>query len=44
MERYNLNITHGISDESMRRILTDAGISLPQRLSQQEPATESAPS
>ena len=44
MERYNLNITHGISDESMRRILTDAGISLPQRLSQQEPASDSAPS
>jgi integral membrane sensor domain MASE1 len=35
MERYNLSITHGISDESMKRILTDAGISLPARLSTQ---------
>ncbi len=33
-ERYNLNISHGISDESMRQILTDAGLELPPRLSQ----------
>jgi integral membrane sensor domain MASE1 len=33
MERYNLNISHGISDESMRRILTDAGLTVPPRLS-----------
>lgn len=32
-ERYNLNISHGISDESMRQILTDAGLELPPRLS-----------
>jgi integral membrane sensor domain MASE1 len=31
-ERYNLNISHGISDESMRQILLDAGIELPPRL------------
>jgi integral membrane sensor domain MASE1 len=31
-ERYNLNISHGIADESMKRILTDAGIPLPERL------------
>jgi integral membrane sensor domain MASE1 len=31
-ERYNLNISHGISDESMRQILTDAGLTLPPRL------------
>jgi integral membrane sensor domain MASE1 len=33
-ERYNLNISHGISDESMRQILTDAGLELPPRLLQ----------
>jgi hypothetical protein len=31
-ERYNLNISHGISDDSMKRILTDAGVPLPARL------------
>jgi integral membrane sensor domain MASE1 len=36
-ERYNLNISHGISDEWLRRILTDAGIPLPARLSQGNP-------
>jgi integral membrane sensor domain MASE1 len=35
MERYGLSITHGISDESMKLILSDAGISLPARLSPQ---------
>jgi integral membrane sensor domain MASE1 len=37
MERYNLNITHGISDDSMRQILTDAGAAIPARLAQQPP-------
>jgi integral membrane sensor domain MASE1 len=36
-ERYNLNISHGISDDSMRRILTDAGLKLPPRLSRADP-------
>ena len=31
-ERYNLNISHGISDEAMRKIMTDAGVPLPGRL------------
>ncbi len=31
-QRYNLNISHGISDDSMRQILTDAGLALPPRL------------
>jgi hypothetical protein len=35
-ERYNLNISHGISDESMRQILTDAGLTLPPRLSNKD--------
>jgi integral membrane sensor domain MASE1 len=40
-ERYNLNISHGISDESMRQILTDAGLELPPRLLQgNEPGPE----
>jgi integral membrane sensor domain MASE1 len=37
-ERYNLNISHGISDESMRQILTDAGLTLPPRLSNTDSA------
>lgn len=37
IERYNLSITHGISDDAMKQIMTDAGIKLPPRLSQQEP-------
>jgi integral membrane sensor domain MASE1 len=35
-ERYGLNISHGISDESMVRILTDAGLTLPPRLAGRE--------
>jgi integral membrane sensor domain MASE1 len=35
IERYNLNISHGISDEAMKRILTDAGLEMPPRLTQQ---------
>jgi len=31
-ERYNLNISHGISDDAMRRILADAGLNMPSRL------------
>jgi integral membrane sensor domain MASE1 len=31
-QRYNLNISHGISDEAMRQILLDAGLALPDRL------------
>jgi integral membrane sensor domain MASE1 len=34
-ERYNLNISHGISDEAMKRILKDAGLDLPPRLAEQ---------
>jgi integral membrane sensor domain MASE1 len=33
-ERYNLNISHGISDEAMKRILGDAGLELPPRLAE----------
>jgi len=36
-ERYNLNISHGISDEAMRQILTDAGLKMPPRLASQQP-------
>ena len=36
-ERYNLNISHGISDEAMKRILTDAGVPLPGRLLRGDP-------
>jgi integral membrane sensor domain MASE1 len=36
-ERYNLNISHGISDEAMKRILTDAGVSMPPRLAGGDP-------
>lgn len=32
-ERYNLNISHGISDEAMKRILGDAGLEPPARVS-----------
>jgi integral membrane sensor domain MASE1 len=39
-ERYNLNISHGISDDSMRRILTDAGLTLPPRLSRENPSSD----
>jgi integral membrane sensor domain MASE1 len=39
-ERYNLNISHGISDDSMRRILTDAGLTLPPRLSRESPGSD----
>lgn len=39
-QRYNLNISHGISDDSMRRILTDAGISLPPRLLRENPGPD----
>jgi integral membrane sensor domain MASE1 len=35
-ERYNLNISHGISDEAMKRILKDAGLELPPRLAGQD--------
>jgi hypothetical protein len=35
-QRYGLNISHGISDKSMRRILTDAGLALPPRLARGE--------
>jgi integral membrane sensor domain MASE1 len=35
-ERYNLNISHGISDDAMRRILADAGLKLPPRLDSKE--------
>ena len=35
-ERYNLNISHGISDEAMKQILRDAGLELPPRLASQE--------
>jgi integral membrane sensor domain MASE1 len=31
-QRYNLNISHGISDDAMRQILTDAGQAIPARL------------
>jgi integral membrane sensor domain MASE1 len=41
-QRYNLNISHGISDESMRQILADAGLVLPQRL--QDTGTDAPPS
>jgi integral membrane sensor domain MASE1 len=34
-ERYNLNISHGISDDAMKRILKDAGLELPPRLAEQ---------
>jgi integral membrane sensor domain MASE1 len=40
-KRYNLNISHGISDEAMRRILTDAGLALPPRLAQPDPGPPS---
>jgi hypothetical protein len=36
-DRYNLNISHGISDDAMRRILEDAGIPLPIRLIHETP-------
>jgi len=36
-ERHNLNLSHGISDEAMKRILTDADLELPPRLA--EPPT-----
>jgi integral membrane sensor domain MASE1 len=35
-ERYNLNISHGISDDAMRQILADAGLNLPPRLDSKE--------
>ena len=38
-ERYNLNISHGISDESMKIILADAGVPLPERLLRGNPAS-----
>jgi integral membrane sensor domain MASE1 len=41
-ERYNLNIFHGISDDSMRRILTDAGLTLPPRLSMGNPTPDAS--
>jgi integral membrane sensor domain MASE1 len=37
-ERYNLNISHGISDDAMRRILADAGVTLPPRLASEAPS------
>jgi integral membrane sensor domain MASE1 len=37
-ERYNLNISHGISDDAMRRILVDAGVTLPARLASEAPS------
>jgi hypothetical protein len=36
-ERYNLNISHGIWGDSKRRILTDAGLAIPARLSGRDP-------
>jgi integral membrane sensor domain MASE1 len=37
-ERYNLNISHGISDDAMKRILLDAGLNMPSRLGLAEPS------
>ncbi|HZZ19320.1 MAG TPA: MASE1 domain-containing protein [Opitutaceae bacterium] len=36
-ERYNLNISHGISDDAMKRILADAGLTMPPRLASGQP-------
>jgi integral membrane sensor domain MASE1 len=36
-ERYNLSISHGISDEEMRRILVDAGVPFPERIAGLDP-------
>lgn len=37
-ERYNLNISHGISDDAMKRILADAGVAMPPRLASEAPS------
>jgi integral membrane sensor domain MASE1 len=37
-ERYNLNISHGISDDAMKRILADAGLTMPPRLALADPS------
>jgi hypothetical protein len=42
MERYNLNVTHGISDDSMKRILTDAGAPVPQHPARADPKPKPA--